>query len=198
MMQEPMVLRGEFVDLRPLTVADAAMSLRWRLSTRARNLNQGATTLAAQEQWIATRPPTEFNFVIELKDGRPVGMISLVDVDTLHRRAEAGRFLIGEEAAVRGIPAAVEAMKLLYELAFDRLNLLRVFGTMSSDNVAILRWQLYLGMKEEGRFRRHYFINGHFQDAIWLGLLEEEYRRITLPRMRVLLAAGRRATAQPS
>ena len=170
--------------------------MRWRQGDRARNLNQGATTLASQEQWIATRPPTEFNFVIELKDGKPVGMVSLVDVDTLHRRAEVGRFLIGEEAAVRGIPAAVEATKLLYEFAFDRLDLVRVYGTIASDNSAMYRWQVYMGMREEGRLRGHYFIAGHFQDAICMGLLQEEYRQLTLPRMRVLIAAARRAAEQ--
>jgi RimJ/RimL family protein N-acetyltransferase len=194
-MAESHTLRGEFVDLRPLTVADAAMTLRWRQSARARKLKPGAANLAAQERWIAARPPDEFNYVIQLKDGTPVGMVSLVDVDPLHRRAEAGRFLIGEEEAARGIPAAVEAMKLLYELAFDRLKLGRVYGTMAAENVAMLRWQLYLGMKEEGRLRRHYFIDGHFQDAVCIGLLEEEYRGVALPRMQALLAAGRRALA---
>jgi RimJ/RimL family protein N-acetyltransferase len=190
-MREPIVLHGEFVDLRPLTVADAAMTLRWRQSARARLLNPGAETLAEQEKWIASRPPGEFNFIIQLKSGTPVGMLSLVDVDLVHRRAEAGRFLIGEEAATTGIPAAVEAMKLLYELAFDRLNLVRVWGTMASDNEAMRRWQLYFGMREEGRLRKHYLMAGHFQDAIYLGLLEEDYRSITLPRMLALVAAGR-------
>jgi RimJ/RimL family protein N-acetyltransferase len=190
------VLRGEFIDLRPLTVEDAEMTLRWRCSPRARKLKPGAKTLAEQERWIAARPPGEFNFIIQLKSGKPVGMISLVDVDTLHCRAEAGRLLIGEEEAARGVPAAVEALKLLYELAFDTLNLKRVFGTMAEENVAMYRWQVYLGMKEEGRLRRHYFIDGHFQDAVYLGILEEEYRRIALPRMRALLAAGRQATGQ--
>ena len=31
----------------------------------------------------------------------------------------------------------------------------------------------------------------HIQDAVWLGLLDEEYRRVALPRMRALIAAGR-------
>ena len=197
-MNDPIVLEGEFVDLRPLTVADAGITLQWRQCARARYLNQGAKTLAAQEQWIATRPPGDFCFVIELKGGKPVGMISLIDVSTAHRRAEAAHFLIGEEGAVRGIPAAVEAMKLLYELAFDRLDLVRVYGTISSDNVTMIRWQLYLGMKEEGRLRRHYFIGGHFQDAVCMGVLQEEYRQFTLPRMRILIAAGRRAASQGS
>lgn len=179
------------MNLRPLVVEDAAVTFRWRQSARARHLNRGAATPAAQERWIATRPSDDFCFVIELKTGEPAGMISLIDVDTWHRRAEAGHFLIGEEETARGIPAAVEALKLLYELAFDRLKLARVYGTIASENVAMHRWQLYMGMKEEGRLRRHYFIGGHFQDAICMGLLEEEYRRTTLPRMLALLSAGR-------
>lgn len=195
-MQDSIVLYGDFVNLRPLTVADAGITLRWRQCVRARLLNPGASTLAAQQQWIASRPTTEFNFVIELKGGKAVGMISLVDVNTHHRRAEFGRFLIGEEEAVRGIPAAIEAAKLFYEFAFDSLGLKRVYGTIASDNVAIYKWQVYMGMKEEGRLRRHYFINGHFQDAICVGLLENEFRQITLPRMQVLIAAGRSSDSQ--
>ncbi|HJV22363.1 MAG TPA: GNAT family protein [Holophagaceae bacterium] len=192
------ILRGEFVALRPLAVEDAERTFRWRQGERALNLNPGAPTVEAQRAWIAARPASEYNFIIELLDGRPVGMLSLVGVDTAHRHAEPGRFLIGEEEATRGVPAAVEAMKLLYAFAFDTLGLVRLHGTIASDNTAIHKWQLYLGMKEEGRLRNHYFINGHFQDAICMGLLEEEYRKVSLPRMRVLIAAGRGATPPPT
>ena len=184
-------LNGEFVTLRPLTRADAALTLRWRQSARAANLNRGAQTVAEQEAWLASRPNSEYNFAITLHTGQSVGTVSLLDVDSANRRAESGRFLIGEEDAVRGIPAAVEAMKLLYELAFDRLDLLRVFGHVSSDNHLMIKWQKFLGMKEEGRLRQHYFINGHYQDAVMLGLLAGEYRKQALPRMNMLIAAGR-------
>lgn len=184
-------LSGEFVNLRPLVAGDAEQTLRWRQSGRAINLNQGAGSLESQKAWIASRPASEFNFIIESKDGAALGMLSLLDVDHHHRRAEPGRFLIGEEELARGIPAAVEAMKLLYGFAFDTLKLLRLHGTIASDNKAMYKWQVYLGMKEEGRQRNHYFINGHFQDCICMGLLEEEYRRVSLPRMRTLISAGR-------
>jgi RimJ/RimL family protein N-acetyltransferase len=82
-------------------------------------------------------------------------------------------------------------MKLLYDFAFDTLKLQRICGTIAADNRLMTKWQKYLGMTEEGRLRRHYFINGHYQDAILLGLLSEEYDRVTRPRMRVLMAAGR-------
>jgi diamine N-acetyltransferase len=191
-------LSGEFVNLRPLGVEDADMTLKWRQSQRAINLNQGAATVEAQRVWIATRPDSEYNFIIELKDGTPVGMLSLIGVNRINRHAEPARFLIGEEEACRGFPVAVEAMKLLYELAFDTLQLVRVHGTVTSDNKAMYKWQCYLGMKEEGRLRNHYFINDHFQDAICMGLLEDEYRRISLPRMCALIAAGRPKSGNPS
>ena len=113
-------------------------------------------------------------------------MLSLIGIDTVNRRAEPARFLIGDPAAVQGVPAAVESMKLLYQLAFDDLKLQRIYGTVASDNRLMIKWQKFLGMHEEGRLRRHYFLDGHFQDAVCLGLLEDEYRSVALPRMNAL------------
>lgn len=184
-------IRGEFINLRPLQVSDAERTYQWRHSARAKYLNQGAASVEQQAAWIASRPVTEYNFVIELKSGHAVGMVSLTGIDTINQHGESGRFLIGDEDAVKGTPAAVEAMKLIYELAFDQLGLIRICGTVSADNHLMIKWQKYLGMKEEGRLRNHLYLDGQFQDAIFLGLLVEEYRQVTLPRMNFLVAAGR-------
>ena len=182
-----MELRGQYTVLRPLQVEDAELTLGWRLGDRAGLLNRGAETVAEQAKWIASRPATELNFVIELRSGQPVGMLSVVAIDDINRRAEPARFLIGDPAAVKGIPVAIEAMKLLYELVFEQLKLHRVYGTVAADNRLMIKWQTSLGMKEEGRLREHLFIAGRFQDAICLGLTEEEYRSVALPRMRALI-----------
>ncbi len=150
-------------------------------------LNRGAATVDDQRAWIATRPDSELNFIIALASGRPVGMLSLVAIDTVNRRAEPARFLIGEPEAVRGIPAAVEAMLLLYRLAFDELGLHRVYGTVADGNALMVKWQLFLGMREEGRLREHYLIGGRFCDAICLGMSEDEYQTVALPRMSALV-----------
>jgi RimJ/RimL family protein N-acetyltransferase len=184
-------LRGEFVDLVPLRVDHAELTFHWRQDTRARHLNRGAESVAAQRRWIASRPDTEYNFVITLRSGLPVGMVALINIDLGHRHAEPGRFLIGDESAVRGRPAAVEAMKLVYQLAFDELGLQRVHGSVAEDNGLMMKWQKFLGMREEGRLRRHFWLDGRWQDAVLFGLLEEEYRQQTLPRMNALIAAGR-------
>jgi RimJ/RimL family protein N-acetyltransferase len=185
------VLSGEFVNLRPLRTADAELTLGWRATSRARYLNDGAQTVEQQAAWIAGRPESEFNYIIELVDGRPVGMLSLYSIDVANRRGEPGRFLIGEEDAVQGIPAAVEATKLLYELAFDRLGLIRLCGIAAAENTLMIKWQKFMGMREEGRLRNHLCLGGRFQDGIYLGLLVDDYRTTTLPRMNTLIAAAR-------
>jgi len=43
-------------------------------------------------------------------------------------------------------------------------------------------------MKEEGRLRKHCYINGRFQDAICFGLLVDEYRDITLTRLNNIIS----------
>jgi diamine N-acetyltransferase len=183
---------GEFVNLRPLLVSDAALSYEWRRASRAKFLNRGAANVEQQKAWIANRPSSEYNFVIELKSGRPVGMVSLTGIDNINLHGEPGRFIIGDEASVKGLPVAVEAMKLLYELAFDHLGLVRVCGIVAANNALMIKWQKYLGMKEEGRLRNHLRQGGDvFVDAIYLGMLVEDYRKTALPRMKVLIAAAR-------
>jgi diamine N-acetyltransferase len=184
-------IRGEFVALRPLSEGDASITHRWRHADRAAYLNHGAATVEDQARWIASRPAAELNYIIELISGEPVGMLSLVAIDLTHRRAESARFLIGDEALVKGAPVAVEAMKLLYEIGFERLGLERIHGLIEARNHLMLKWQVYLGMKEEGRLRSHYLRDGEFVDAVALGLLADEYRRVSLPKMKSLIALAR-------
>lgn len=186
-------LEGEFVNLRPLGLKDAELTLAWRSDSRARLLNVGASNLQQQINWISNRPASEYNYIIEMKNHKPIGMISLIAVDETNQHAETGRFLIGDEESAKGLPAAVEAMKLLYELAFDILGLKRIYGTVASDNGLMIKWQKYLGMKEEGCLRSHYFIDGKWQDAVLLGLLVDEARALSIPRMNGLIVSARKA-----
>lgn len=190
-MAERIELKGEFVNLRPLEVSDAELTFGWRASSRAKFLSRGAATPEQQAAWIAARPPSEYNFIIELKNRRPVGMLSLINIDSENRHAEPGRFLIGDEAAAKGLPVAAESMLLLYELAFDRLELVRLCGIVAENNHLMIKWQKYLGMIEEGRLRKHLIQDGTFYDAVVLSLLLDEYQTVALPRLRALMVAAR-------
>lgn len=186
-----LTIEGQFITLRPLNVNDADLTFGWRRGKRAKHLNSGADCVEQQAKWIEGRPDAEYNFIIELKDGRPVGMVSLTDIDPNHRHAQPGRFLIGDEQAVRGIPAAIEAMMLIYELAFETLGLARVHGTIASENALMIKWQKFLGMAEEGRQRNHLFIDGRFQDAVLFGMLSDEYQTKSRRKMELLIRAAK-------
>jgi RimJ/RimL family protein N-acetyltransferase len=159
-------------------------------------LNHGASTVAEQAAWIASRPDTELNFIIQLHSGEPVGMLSLVDIDPTHRRAEPARFLIGEPALAKGLSVAVEALKLLYELAFDVLGLHRLHGVVIAENRQMVKWHSYFGMKEEGRLREHQFISGRFHDVVCFGMMERDFREIALPRMNALIRSADQQSAR--
>jgi RimJ/RimL family protein N-acetyltransferase len=181
-------LIGRHVRLRPITPDDAEITQKWRMSGRAFLLNKGAQTVEEQRAWIASRPASEQDFIMVLEaTNQRVGMIALVDIDKTHRRAEAGHFLIGEPDLVKGKPVAAEATRLLYHLAFDWLHLHSVYGMLSVENEKMITWNKYLGMREEGRLKVHYWLNDRWHDALFLNLLEGDYRTITVPTLRGLI-----------
>lgn len=181
-----MILTGCYVRLRPLVPSDAELTHKWRESPRAFLLNRGARDVDEQRDWIAGRAGyAEFNFVMEVAAG-PVGMISLLEMQFVHRTFEVGHFLIGEPELVKpygnGVIAA-EATMLLYDFAFDTLKLHSQHGPIASENVNMITWSRYMGCKEEGRLKDFYWLNGHFMDAVWVGLGEDTYRSFTRPRL---------------
>ena len=163
----PSSITGEFVSLRPLHVTDAARTLAWRsgfrleAAERRRDHRRGAGGVDRRPAGVGAE------LRIELSSGVPVGMIALIAIDRQAGRAETARFLIGEEDAVRGVPAAVEAMKLLYQIAFDELGLHRVHGWIAASNRRMITWQQYLGMRDRRALPRdHLLIGGRHEDAV--------------------------------
>jgi RimJ/RimL family protein N-acetyltransferase len=182
-----MILEGKYINLRKLASSDAEKTFKWRHSSRANLLNKGAESVEGQRKWIESRSDSEINFMIELKNSTQVGMISLIAINLINKNAESARFLIGEEEQSQGIPVAIESMMLLYRYAFETLGLERIYGTVLEENTAMLKWQKFFGMSEEGVMRKHYYINGKYQDAIMVGILKNEYLSKALPKMRLLV-----------
>lgn len=178
-----MKLAGKLVTLRPLTVEDAAITLRWRLSNRARFLQRGARTVEEQRVWISSKlDADEFNFIIEYK-GDPVGMIALHDIIRTHKRATTGRLLVGDQGKVARAPVGFEADLLVCDFAFGQLSLHKIHGPVMQDNTAMIRTRLYLGYKQEGILRDHYLEDGVYKNAVLLSILEHEYQAVCRPKL---------------
>ena len=188
-----MILTGRNVLLRPLMVADAEITHKWRESPRAFLLNRGARSVVEQRRWIAARqfaPRSEMNFIQQLTTGEPVGMISLLNISPTHKHAEIGHFLIGEPDLVRPYgpgKIAAESTRLIYELAFDTLGLRSHWGPVAAENKQMMQWNAYFGARIIGRLTDHYFLNDHWQDAVLFQMTEEDYRTVAVPRLRGFL-----------
>ena len=181
-----MILFGaNSVMLRPLALNDAEMTLRWRLSERAKYLHPGAQTVDEQRAWIAShvKRVNEVNFIIEWS-GLSVGMISLIDVDYENGTAELARELIVEKAPVTTV-FIVE--KILLDYAFDNLHLRQVVGRMLADNDHMVRTRRHLGWHEDGRLREWMPIDGHFSDMLLFSLLRDEYRTVGRAKLEAML-----------
>lgn len=178
-----MVLVGKSARLRPLTTADAEITLKWRKSERARFLQPGAQTPEEQRVWIASKEQAgELNFIIEYQ-GEPVGMIALLEINRRHKTASMGRLLIGEKEKVGTAPVAFEAELLLSDYAFDGLGMHKIYGDVMVDNIAMVKFRTYIGYTQEGVLREHYIYDGTHKNSILFSILENEYRNVCRLRL---------------
>lgn len=123
-----------------------------------------------------------FSFVIANKEAETyIGQIDLLNVDWKNRSTEIG-IVIGE-AENRGRGIGSEALQVLQEFVFNRLNMNRLQIKVHSYNTRAHNCYLKSGFKEEGRMRQSFYIHGTYYDTIILSLLKSEFES----RMQALL-----------
>lgn len=171
-----MILKGQFAKLRPIAVTDAAITLKWRLSDRAKFMQSGAKTVAEQENWIssALKKENEITFIIEFND-IPVGMFAICNINKVYRHCSIERLLIGEKETVGTYPIAFESELLLCDYIFNELNMHKINGDVMEDNKDMIKFRKYLGYSFDGVLRDQYIINNEFKSTLLVSVLESEY-----------------------
>jgi RimJ/RimL family protein N-acetyltransferase len=104
--------------------------------------------------------------------GPIVGVISLNDIDFINRKAEIS-VLIGVKES-RNISIFIEACKLIFNHAFNTLNLNRIYGASISRDLVLTMCRM-LGCKEEGILRQEIYKNGKYCNAYAYSILREEF-----------------------
>ncbi|MBA3690917.1 MAG: GNAT family N-acetyltransferase [Actinobacteria bacterium] len=183
------VLRGAFVTLEPIDPSRHAEGL-----FGAGHGSPAAETLwtympygpfadvASMRAWLQTlRASEDPLFFAVLRDGRPVGMTSFLNVDTTMRRLEIGHIWYGP--AAQRTEANTEACLLMLGWAFDA-GYRRVEWKCDALNARSRVAAERLGFVFEGVFRRHMIVKGRNRDTAWYALLDDQWRDV-----RVRLAA---------
>lgn len=114
-------------------------------------------------------------FGIFLKKGkRHVGNITLHQIDYQNRFGEIG-IILGEKS-MRGKGIGTEAIRLVVEHAFLKLNLHKVGAGIVHGNVGSLKAFQKAGFKIEGALREQFYLNKKYLTVYRLGLLHRELK----------------------
>ena len=113
----------------------------------------------------------ERRFVVE-SYGKSVGLVELVEIDHVHRRAEF-QIIIAPDHQGRGI--ASKAARLAMEYGFSVLNLYKIYLIVDVENAGARHVYEKIGFQAEGTLRHEFFINGQYRDVTRMCLFQHEY-----------------------
>jgi diamine N-acetyltransferase len=115
---------------------------------------------------------SERRFIAETQSGERVGLVELVEITYIHRRAEF-QIIIAPEHQRHGFGQAVT--KLAAEYAFRVLNINKLYLLVSVDNKAAIAIYRQCGFVEEGHLVSEYFTDGRYQDVLRMYQLQHDF-----------------------
>ena len=115
---------------------------------------------------------SERRFIIENREGEMVGLVELVEINYIHRRAE---FQIIIAPAYQNKKYGELATRLAINYAFGVLNLNKVYLFVDKENQAAIHLYEKCGFAFEGELIGEFFINGIYRDAIRMYMFQAAY-----------------------
>lgn len=172
-------LSGEKVALRPLEGADASELTRFLNDPAVTRTLQAwrPFTVDGEREFITRSNASEKDVVLgitRLTDGALLGVTGIHGIDWRDRHGQFGIF-VGDPAEW-GKGYGSEATELVSVLAFERLDLQRLWLLVYDMNDRAVSAYERAGYVREGVMREHVFREGARHHAIVMGLLAKEWR----------------------
>ncbi|MEW5974456.1 MAG: GNAT family protein [Acidobacteriota bacterium] len=112
-------------------------------------------------------------FAVETEGHDLIGSIGLHAINWVERKAELG-VMIGEKRYWnRGYGSA--AVNAVLRIAFEKMNLNRVFLRVHENNTRAIRVYEKCGFQREGLLREDHYFGRRYYDTILMGMLRKEY-----------------------
>lgn len=168
---------GEKVILRRPVDSDAAFFARWfnEPDVMAKCGFTENTTL--EKELAAIRRCNESKdrdwYTITDKTKRVIGETGLLRMFPEWRCTDLTIIIPNPEDQGRGY--GTEAIKLMFDLAFNRLNFNRISIGVVGFNTDALSFYKKVGFKREGIQEQGYFYNNEFSDFVMMRILKSEY-----------------------
>lgn len=169
-----MIIFGNNINLRDLKKNDA--------SSLAKNANSRAVSrftflpypydLHAADSFIKSankniKLGNAYELGIE-KDGKIIGVISLMQINYCHKKADLG-FWLGKEYWRKGLMS--EALKIIKSFAFHELKLNRLSAVVLKGNTSSAQLLKKNGFSLEGTYRRFAILRNKTYDGLLFGLV---------------------------
>lgn len=110
----------------------------------------------------------ERRFICENPEGEAVGLVELVEINYIHRRAEF-QIIIAPEWQSRGY--AQEATRLAINYAFRVLNLHKIYLAVDVENKSAIHIYEKCGFEVEGLMREEFYSDGDYHDALRMSIV---------------------------
>lgn len=177
------MLEGRLVRLRAMEPEDLERSLQWA-NDREVALWRGAPPYpharSDEMKSLAEVPTNGFGsgvkLAIETRDGKHIGEINLHRTNPEDRKAGLGVVIGEKDCWSNGYGA--DAVRTLLTLAFDEMNLHRVYLYTFANNEGAIACYLKCGFRKEARLRQDMHRDGRYHDTLMMGVLKEEFASI--------------------
>lgn len=171
------VIHGERVLLRPITMKDTPLIVKWRNteSVRRNFIFRESFTAEMHTRWMETKVASGQvlqYIIVDKESGESVGSVYFRDVDRVNRSAEYGIF-IGEESA-RGKGLGSEVARIFTDFGFRELKLHRISLRLLADNAQAEKSYTNGGFCREGLFRDMVKLDGVYRDVLFMAKLNGE------------------------
>ncbi|KAK7056752.1 hypothetical protein VNI00_002469 [Paramarasmius palmivorus] len=168
----------ERLTLRALKDSDfEKLHTLWNTASVQRTLSFDFTVPVSQSQHNERLPKlvemSTLFAVIETKEGNDfVGFANLWKLDAKNRSLRYGTALMPQ---FWGKGYATEVLRFMLKYAFVSLGIHRVQLNVVSGNLAAIAVYKKVGFVEEGRLRDAIWVDGHWEDEMWMGILQHEW-----------------------
>lgn len=171
------MVTGNKVKLRAIQRSDIDLWLKWLNDEeviRFLPARSAPITREFEEKFYekTQKSDQDMILVIETLEGRPIGNVGLHSINHIFSNAEIGIAIGEKDCWNKGY--GIEAMTLMTQLAFNRLNLHRVYLHVEAENISAVKCYEKIGYRHEGRLREHAYNNGRYVDLIVMGVLRGE------------------------
>jgi len=175
-------LTGKRIYLRPMALSDVdGPYFDWLNDyevTRYLETGSFPTTRATLRHYlesVARHPDNVMLAIMDKKIHVHVGNVKLGPIHRIHRRADIG-IMVGDKR-FWGKGYGSEAMALMLEYGFKRLNLHKITLGVYADHAPAVRSYQKLGFVIEGTFKEQLFRDGRFRNEAMMGILKKDYER---------------------